>query len=179
MNIDEYHYYSLLKMLRQQKFMVFLFSNLEFTLNSMLVIDLFISMRNPFYPRKMRMKEIYLMLTLTNVFLLFLYPISYTIEDVLPGNSVLDARINFNYSLNNSAATIIIMLAIMIIFSITAHATIIVGMSLFKAEGSQGAGSNSLRKEFLIRHLAKVTLNTIRYVPIVFSAYMLVVDNVF
>jgi len=125
------------------------------------------------------MKEIYLMLTLLNVVLLFLYSISYTIEDVLPANRVLDERINFNYSLNNSAATIIIMIAIVIMFGITAHATITVGMSLFKAEGSQGAGSNSLRKEFLIRHLAKVGMNTIRYVPMLFSAYMLVVDTLF
>ena len=76
------------------------------------------------------------MLTLFNVVMLFLYSVSYTIEDVLPANKVLDARINFNYSLNNSAATFIIMTAIMIMFGITANATFTVGLSLFKAEGS-------------------------------------------
>jgi hypothetical protein len=81
---QEFRYYSLLRILKQQKIMLTIFSNLEFTLNSLLVIDLLFSMRRPFYPRRMRMKEIYLFIIVLNSLLIILFFNSNSLEESLP-----------------------------------------------------------------------------------------------
>ena len=84
-----------MKIIRQQKVMVNLFNHLEFTLNSMLVIDVFISLKNPFYPRKVRMKEIYILLTAVNVILFTLFMTSGVLNETVSKVGILDKKIRF------------------------------------------------------------------------------------